>query len=178
MRYHKVAVGGTFDIVHKGHIALLDRAFEVGDYVIIGITSDALVARMGKRIANDYGRRVGNLSSILRSRYPSRRFDIIMLDDEFGPTITDPSIEAIVVSRETEHKCKRLNEIREANGMRPLHIIAIDLLLADDGERISSSRIRAGEIDAYGRVLRSRARSRTRSRTKAGAGAGVGAGAG
>ncbi|MEO9365425.1 MULTISPECIES: phosphopantetheine adenylyltransferase [Candidatus Nitrosocaldus] len=156
MRYRVVAVGGTFDILHKGHIALLDKAFEVGDHVIIGVTSDSLVARMGKRISNDYSRRVRNLSSMLVNRYPSRRFDIIMLDDEFGPTITDPSIEAIVVSRETEHKCKRLNEIREANGMKPLHIIAIDLLLADDGERISSSRIRAGEIDADGRVLRSK----------------------
>lgn len=154
MRYRVVAVGGTFDILHKGHIALLDKAFEVGKHVIIGVTSDSLVARMGKSISNDYSRRVRNLSSMLVNRYPSRRFDIIMLDDEFGPTVTDPSIEAIVVSRETEHKCKRLNEIREANGMKPLHIIAIDLLLADDGERISSSRIRAGEIDVDGRVLR------------------------
>lgn len=157
MRYRKVAVGGTFDIVHKGHIALLDKAFEVGEHVIIGVTSDTLVARMGKRrVVNDYSIRIRNLSSMLSSKYPSRRFDIIMLDDEFGPTVTDPGIEAIVVSRETEHKCKRLNEIREANGMEPLHIIAIDLLLADDGERISSSRIRAGEIDADGRVLRAR----------------------
>ncbi|MEM2923336.1 MAG: pantetheine-phosphate adenylyltransferase [Candidatus Nitrosocaldus sp.] len=156
MRHGKVAVGGTFDIVHKGHIALLDKAFEVGEHVVIGVTSDALVAKMGKSIVNDYSRRVRNLSSMLSNRYSSRRFDIIMLDDEFGPTLTDPDIEAIVVSRETMHKCERLNEIREANGMRPLHVIAIDLLLADDGERISSSRIRAGEIDADGRVLRSR----------------------
>ncbi|MEM4365367.1 MAG: phosphopantetheine adenylyltransferase [Candidatus Nitrosocaldus sp.] len=156
MRYRVVAVGGTFDILHKGHIALLDKAFEVGKHVLIGVTSDSLVARMGKSIVNDYSRRVRNLSSMLVSRYPSRRFDIIMLDDEFGPTVTDPSIEAIVVSKETEHKCKRLNEIREANGMKPLHIIVIDLLLADDGERISSSRIRAGEIDVDGRVLRAR----------------------
>ncbi|MEM4356379.1 MAG: phosphopantetheine adenylyltransferase [Candidatus Nitrosocaldus sp.] len=156
MRYRVVAVGGTFDILHKGHIALLDKAFEVGKHVLIGVTSDSLVARMGKSIVNDYSRRVRNLSSMLVSRYPSRRFDIIMLDDEFGPTVTDPSIEAIVVSKETEHKCKKLNEIREAKGMKPLHIIVIDLLLADDGERISSSRIRAGEIDVDGRVLRAR----------------------
>lgn len=88
MRYRVVAVGGTFDILHKGHIALLDKAFEVGDHVIIGVTSDSLVARMGKRISNDYSRRVRNLSSMLVNRYPSRRFDIIMLDDEFGPTVS------------------------------------------------------------------------------------------
>lgn len=156
MRYRRVAVGGTFDLLHKGHIALLDKVFEVGDHVIIGVTSDALAARMGKKIINDYSTRVERLSSLLSSRYPSRRFDIVMLEDEFGPAVTDPDIEAIVVSRETEHKCTIINGMREARGMRALHVIAIDLVLAEDGVRISSSRIRAGEIDAEGRVIRRR----------------------
>ncbi|MCS7140689.1 MAG: pantetheine-phosphate adenylyltransferase [Candidatus Nitrosocaldus sp.] len=154
MRYRRVAVGGTFDILHRGHIALLDKAFEVGEHVVVGVTSDALVAKLGKRILNGYSTRASNLSRFLSSRYPSRGFTLVMLDDELGPTVTDPSIEAIVVSRETEHKCRRLNEVREANGMKPLHVIAIDLVMAEDGMRISSSRIRAGEIDADGRVLK------------------------
>ena len=38
----KAAVAGTFDILHDGHKALLSRAFEVGDTVVVGITSDRM----------------------------------------------------------------------------------------------------------------------------------------
>ena len=39
--YSKVAVGGTFDKFHDGHKKLLSTAFEIGDRVEIGVTSDA-----------------------------------------------------------------------------------------------------------------------------------------
>jgi pantetheine-phosphate adenylyltransferase len=38
--------------------------------------------------------------------------------------------------------------------MKPLDIITIDMVLADDGKPISSTRIREGEIDVAGTVLR------------------------
>jgi pantetheine-phosphate adenylyltransferase len=151
MRYRKVALGGTFDVIHKGHTALLDRAFSIGEYVIIGVTSDELVYRLGKSILNNYDARVMNLSSILKQY--ADRFHIVKLDDEFGPALTDASIEAIVVSEETESKCRRMNKMRVSRGMRELDVIVVGMVLADDGERISSTRIRSGEIDPEGRVL-------------------------
>ncbi len=151
MRYRKVAVGGTFDVIHKGHTALLDRAFSIGEHVIIGVTSDELVYRLGKSILNDYDTRVKNLSSMLKQH--AGRFHIVKLDDEFGPALTDASIEAIVVSEETERKCRRMNEMRVSRGMRELDVVVVEMVLADDGERISSTRIRAREIDSEGRVL-------------------------
>ena len=39
------AVAGTFNILHEGHKALLDRAFEVADQVRIGITSDRMASQ-------------------------------------------------------------------------------------------------------------------------------------
>ena len=40
MKYDAVALGGTFDIIHIGHIALLEKGFSISKKVIIGLTSD------------------------------------------------------------------------------------------------------------------------------------------
>ncbi len=36
----KVITYGTYDLLHYGHIRLLERAKALGDYLIVGITSD------------------------------------------------------------------------------------------------------------------------------------------
>ena len=42
MQFALVALGGTFDIIHVGHMALLDKGFSISKKVIIGLTSDEL----------------------------------------------------------------------------------------------------------------------------------------
>lgn len=37
----KVITYGTYDLLHYGHIALLERAKKLGGYLIVGVTSDA-----------------------------------------------------------------------------------------------------------------------------------------
>ena len=36
----KVITYGTFDLLHRGHIRLLERARQLGDYLIVGVTAD------------------------------------------------------------------------------------------------------------------------------------------
>ena len=36
----KVITYGTYDLLHYGHLRLLERAKELGDYLVVGITSD------------------------------------------------------------------------------------------------------------------------------------------
>jgi len=63
---------------------------------------------------------------------------------------TEPAFDAIVVSPETRGGAERINEIREAAGHDPLRIEVVDHVPAEDGERISSTRIVRGEIDRHG----------------------------
>ncbi|MBP5255378.1 MAG: adenylyltransferase/cytidyltransferase family protein, partial [Lachnospiraceae bacterium] len=44
----KVITYGTFDLLHEGHLRLLSRAKALGDYLIVGVTSDDFDKRRGK----------------------------------------------------------------------------------------------------------------------------------
>jgi choline-phosphate cytidylyltransferase len=44
----KVITYGTYDLLHYGHIRLLERARELGDYLIVGVTSDDYDKTRGK----------------------------------------------------------------------------------------------------------------------------------
>ena len=44
----KVITYGTFDMLHYGHIKLLERAKSLGDYLIVGVTSDDYDKTRGK----------------------------------------------------------------------------------------------------------------------------------
>ena len=49
-----VAMGGTFDIIHSGHIALLGKSYSISSKVIIGLSSDQLPEKRAKNLDNDY----------------------------------------------------------------------------------------------------------------------------
>ncbi len=154
MKFKTVAVGGTFDYLHKGHRALLEKAFECGEKVIIGVTTDAFLSKLGKIVHNCYEERVRRLREYLLTKYPAERFEIQPLDDYFGAGIYQEEVEALVASAETAGRVEIANRRRAEMGLKPLEVIVVDMVLAEDGEPISSSRIRMGVIDAEGRVKR------------------------
>jgi pantetheine-phosphate adenylyltransferase len=154
MKYKTVATGGTFDHIHRGHIALLAESFEVGDTVVIGVTSDEFARREGKNPHQSYAERVKALEDSIHTGFPGRRYLIAKLDDYFGPGIASPEVEAIVVSRETASRVPMANALREAKGFPPLELVVVDYVLADDSKPISSTRIRNGEIDVEGKLLK------------------------
>ena len=154
MKYKVVATGGTFDHLHKGHIALLKRSFEAGDAVIIGVTSDAFALKEEKRPDQTYDERVHRLEAFIHKAFPGRTYIISKLDDYFGPGIAAPEVQAIVVSRETAKRVSIANALRQTKGYPPLKTVVVDYVLAGDSKPISSTRIRNGEIDAEGRLAK------------------------
>jgi len=147
-----VALGGTFDPVHDGHRKLFERAFELGD-VTVGLTSDELApeTRHVERYVRPYDRRKRDLEAELAARAEThgREFAVRELSEPTGIAV-EPEFDALIVSPETRDGGERINEIRRQRGHDPLDIVVVDHVEAADGERISSTRIVAGEIDEHG----------------------------
>jgi len=151
--YSLVAMGGTFDIIHKGHLTLLSNAFKISDKVIIGITSDEFAAKKGKIPINKYDQRLENLTSTISKEFPNATFQISKLENDFGPAVFEKEVQALVVSDETSNQGNNLNELRVQKNLPPVKIVVIPMFLAKDGSRISTTRIKNSEIDIDGNLL-------------------------
>lgn len=148
----RVGIGGTFNVIHKGHELLFETAFTVGDSVDVGLTSDEFAKKIKSVPVMPYFQRKSNLARFLQ-RY-GKPFGIVMISDMKGTTTTSETIDAIVVSPETRVNADEINDLRRANGLRPLKVFVIKQVKADDSRLISSTRILKGEIDKDGRLLR------------------------
>jgi pantetheine-phosphate adenylyltransferase len=146
------AMGGTFDIIHKGHIKLLSSAFSVSTKVIIGLTSDEFTKRKGKKTLNNYDKRFDNLENIIKKNFVGKAYQISRLDDDFGPAVLEKDVEALVVSDETQNQGDVLNQLRAKKNLPPVKVISVPMVLAKDGNRISTTRIKNSEIDAEGNL--------------------------
>ncbi len=148
-----IATGGTFDIIHRGHLTLLSAAFAISDKVIIGLTSDELAEKKEKLSINKYEKRLENLTAVISKEFPNSSFQISKLDNDFGPAVLEKEVEALVVSNETSNQGAVLNQLRAEKKMPPVKIITVPMFLAKDGTRISTTRIKNSEIDTEGNLL-------------------------
>jgi len=150
----RVCIGGTFNILHKGHKTLISKAFEVagiGGSVFIGLTTEEITKR--KKDLKTFEQREKAIIDYLSEKKLSNHVIIKPIKDKYGPSI-EKEFDAIVVSPETVKTAEEINRKRKKIGKKPLKIIQIQFVLAEDGIPVSSSRIKKGEIDADGRILR------------------------
>lgn len=79
----KIITYGTYDLLHQGHINLLRRAKELGDYLIVGVTSDSFDRGRGKlNVRNNVLERVEAVKS-------TGYADQIIIEDYVGQKIDD-----------------------------------------------------------------------------------------
>ncbi|HHH79418.1 MAG TPA: phosphopantetheine adenylyltransferase [Thermoplasmatales archaeon] len=149
----RVCIGGTFDRLHKGHKALIDKAFEIAGengWVFIGITKGEIANK--KKDVLPFNKRIQDVKKYLKEKGFYSQSEIQPIYDKYGPSI-EGDFDAIIVSPETEKVAQEINMIRRKKGKKPLEIINIPFVLAEDDSPISSTRIRKKEINQEGHLL-------------------------
>lgn len=147
----KVVVGGTFDILHDGHKALLRKAFELGE-VAVGLTSDGMAREMKNREVQDFESRKKELEDFIKEEFEVEP-KIAKIEDKFGFSL-EKDFDYIVVSSKTYETAKLINEERQRRDKKSIEIVKIEFVLAEDGKPISASRILKEEIDRKGKLLK------------------------
>jgi glycerol-3-phosphate cytidylyltransferase len=103
----KVITYGTYDLLHQGHINLLRRAKELGDYLIVGVTSDSFDRGRGKlNVRNNVLERV---EAVKATGY----VDEVIIEDYIGQKIDDIqkyNVDIFAIGSDWEGKFDYLNE--------------------------------------------------------------------
>lgn len=150
MKLHHVVCGGTFDHFHKGHEQLLLSCFKGGKKVTIGITDGAMVRHKRYNYSiQSYA--VRKKTVIQFATLHKKTVKIVKLHDIFGPTIKKNDFEALFLTKDTVEGGKKINDMRLKLGMKPLLIYIVPLVEDENGDVISSERIRQGLITRTGR---------------------------
>jgi len=149
----RVCIGGTFNILHKGHKYLIDKAFETAGKtgsVFIGVTKGE-ISQKNKNVKK-HDERVNAIKKYLSEKRYDKQAVIRPIFDKYGPSI-DGKFDVIIVSPETIKTAEEINNKRKNKGKKPLKIIQIPSILAEDNIPISSTRIINKEIDENGKIM-------------------------
>lgn len=104
---NKVITYGTYDLLHQGHLNLLRRAKELGEYLIVGVTSDSFDKERGKlNVRNNVLERV---ESVKATGYA----DEVIIEDYVGQKIDDIqkyNVDIFAIGSDWEGQFDYLNE--------------------------------------------------------------------
>lgn len=103
----KVITYGTYDLLHQGHINLLRRAKELGDYLIVGVTSDSYDQGRGK--LNTRNNVLERVEAVKATGYA----DEVIIEDYVGQKIDDIQkydVDIFAIGSDWEGKFDYLNE--------------------------------------------------------------------
>jgi len=129
----KVITYGTYDLLHQGHINILRRAKELGDYLIVGVTSDSFDRGRGKlNVRNNVLERV---EAVKATGYA----DEVIIEDYLGQKIDDIQkydVDIFAIGSDWVGKFDYLNEFCK-------------VVYLPRTEGISSTMLRAGLQEIY-----------------------------
>ena len=154
MKKEKVgALGGTFDHFHIGHQSFIQFAKDRADRLLIGITADQMVQdKVASSLIQPFAKRQKAVEHFCKML--GIEVEIIQINDHFGPTLGERPIDLLVVTQHTEDGAKIINKMRTKKSLPALKYDVCQMKRDEDGEVITSTRIRLGEINRSGLVYR------------------------
>lgn len=139
----KVITYGTYDLLHQGHINLLRRAKELGDYLIVGVTNDNFDRDRGKlNVINNVLERVEAVKA-------TGFADKIIIEDYIGQKIDDIQkydVDIFAIGSDWEGKFDYLNEFCKVVYLPRTQGISSTMLRAESQEAVKVGIIGCGRV--------------------------------
>lgn len=149
--YAHATVAGTFDHFHAGHRALIDEVFRQAEHVSVGVADSELSAhKLYHTSIEPLDLRLQTVEDYLKIQNYIDRATIFELKTIEGIALEDPTLDAIFVTPDTVANAEKINYQRVTNGMTAMEIITVPMVAADDGQPLSSTRIRQGLVSRDG----------------------------
>lgn len=129
----KILTYGTYDLLHYGHIRLLKRARELGDYLVVALSTDEFNAEKGKTAFHNYETRKEMLEAI-------RYVDLVIPEYCWSQKISDIQeyrIDVVVMGSDWENE-PRFEDLRSY----------CDVVYLSRTEGISTSQIKSALNEA------------------------------
>ena len=139
----KVITYGTYDLLHQGHVNLLKRAKELGDYLIVGVTNDSFDRERGKlNVRNNVLERVDAVRD-------TGLADQIIIEDYIGQKIDDIQkydVDVFAIGSDWEGKFDYLKEYCEVVYLPRTEGISSTMLRSESEEVVSIGVAGCGRI--------------------------------
>jgi pantetheine-phosphate adenylyltransferase len=150
--YQLIGLGGTFDHFHAGHKHFLNFAGQLGQKLQIGITCQKLtLSKPYSHTIESYQLRQKNVGKYCLDH--QFNFSIMKLTNIYGPTLDDKcKIQALAVTQETLSGAIKINQARQATGLKELPVHVCSMLRDSRGQILHSASIRSGMINRQGQA--------------------------
>jgi D-glycero-beta-D-manno-heptose 1-phosphate adenylyltransferase len=125
-----VFVGGTFDLLHPGHVRLLEQARELGDVLVVGVAGDEAVRKMqaaeDKSAGNDVARPITPAAERMEILAALAAVDSVVECDEPVPVHLLAQLDPEVIVEGTAGRGAKVRQSHHAASGRKLHAIPLE----------------------------------------------------